>query len=116
MTTTFTVRGHKVRSASMRRFIVVKVTTDKWAVMDEITTASGYTYHEVAREERTGFRRIFTTEAEAVEACGAGQTVKVWSKAGATVEKRSDAAATARAHASRIGGCVVIDTTTGEEI
>ena len=110
---TFTIRGHKVRSASMRRFIVVRVTSDKWAVMDEITDATGYSYDEVATAA-SGFRAIFATEA--VEACGAGQKVKVWSKAGATIEKRSDSIAVARGYASRIGGCVVVDTTTGEEV
>lgn len=112
---TFTVRGHKIRSASIRRFLVVRVKTDAWAVMDTVDTAWGSTYHEVAKDPRTGFRMIYKTEAEAEAARGEGQVVKVWSKAGATVEKRSDSFATAKSHASRIGGCVIVDTTTGEE-
>lgn len=112
---TFTVRGHKLRSASTRRFLVVRIKSDAWAVMNIQTSSWGHDFHQVAFDGR-GFRMVFATEAEAIEACGDDQVVKVWSTAGATVEKRSDSVTTARAHASRIGGCVVIDTATGEEI
>lgn len=116
MSKTFTVRGHKVRSASMRRFIVVRVTTDKWAVMDEVVDPKyGYPFERVASDTR-GFRMIFGTEAEAVEACGTGQVVKRWSTAKAEIAKRSDSIATARSHALSVGGGVVIDTVTGEEV
>lgn len=113
---TFTVRGHKVRSASTRRYLVFVVKRDRWCVQDEVAAPSGYTYHEVARDPVTGFRAIFETEAEAVAKCGPGQRVAQWSKAGAQIFKRSDSYQTARRHALSVGGGVVIDASTGEEI
>ena len=115
---TFTVQGHKLRSASTRRFLVVKVKRDRWAVMEPVVQgAYGRTYNEVVRDERTGFRAIFDTHAEAVQAVThPNQTVEVWSVAGAEVVKRSDSYETARRHALSVAGGVVLDTTNGEVI
>jgi hypothetical protein len=110
---TFTVQGHKLRSASTRRFLVVKVKEDAWGVFNvETDNAHGYAYERLAVER--GFRQIFKTEAEAVAAARPGQIVKPWSKAGAEVVKRSDSYETARRHALSFGGAVVLDTSTGE--
>lgn len=91
-TTTFTVRGHKVRSASQRRYIVVIVQPrDREAFV---------------QERRNG---EWVTEPITVPA-------------GARVHKRSNSVATAHQHASRYGFptggnfAVVIDTVTGEEV
>lgn len=113
---TFTVRGHKMRTTSQRRFIVVRVTTDQWAVMDTVVSHAGNTFHQIARDWR-GVPMVFDVEADAVATRTGDQVVKVWSSAGAVIEKRSDSLTTARQQASRIGrGCIVIDSTTGEEV
>lgn len=113
-TQTLTVRGQKVRTASLRRYIVVaarptdveverEVTVGHETVLLTATKADGSTYeypstHPV-REKRT----------------------EVYGAYGPTIIKRSDSVETARAgarkHGQPAGGyCVVVDTVTGEEV
>lgn len=94
-TKTITVRGHRIRSASQRRFIVVAVRPEDITIRPEDEAA-----------------RIFGREPGTYVAF-------------ARIEKRSDSAATAHAHKARFeraraGGIgvhfVVVDTVTGEEV
>lgn len=95
--TTITVRGFKVRSASQRRYIVIVVRPE------------GYDFHTQRYAPETGSFEP--------------QTIRI--KAGAFVCKRSDSIETARKHArdhndygvSRARSfAVVVDSTTGQEV
>jgi hypothetical protein len=92
MSATFTVRGHKIRTASQRRYIVAIVQP----------------------RERTVTVAQWNGEAMV--------PAQVVVPAGARIHKRSDSIATARQHAQRYGYqtggsfAVVVDTATGSEV
>lgn len=106
MTSTFTVRGVKIRTGSIRRFIVVAARAED-VVAERRVSVGTRTYCRVAD-------RCFCSE-------GIYETRDERYTAFSEIIARSDSAETAKRRAAKYGAGVgsfvaVVDTTTGEEV
>lgn len=116
MTATFIVKGHKVRSASQRRFIVVNAR--------EHTV---FTAHAICGKHRSWIRVGSGVSADAARAA-ADENIRIRQIQDvvdieiiehapfANIEFRSDDVEKAKARARKFGDAVVIDTVTGEQV